>query len=925
MKELTVNAATLVYPYANEISCVLWSSLRDHRLSTRNAAIEALRAIIRLMQQRDLAQLLVFYEELYDEAFKGLKFMNFLDPKIIDGSLLAFHELLIHAPLFMRDKMNELCDLLFRIYEIEGRDLRESLFSLLPTIASYNSILFSDRYLETSMNMLMNYLRQERDKSLGFLNSGRLAEIIGKNISKFVGSILEIAKREIESNGQGEPSGNTLAAIQCWTSFAKVLGEELAEPTLLLLPYIFDLSLNEISCQALATIAESIASLRDKIFDNLQDLIRESFARSQENCLLPPTPGFFNKMSSKRFSSFAKMGMNWGDSTDLASIRLTLKMLRCLSFPSNLLDSSLYDSVMILMESNDSETRKEAVQTILSLLRRGPLRWVTNDFLILRLIEEATTKILMTAISDSDASVRETALLVLDESFDVYLSQVDHIHALFISLNDDVFSIREVALRLICRLADRNAAYILPSLRRLLVQFLMELEYQRTSGRKEETAALLSLLIRECPKMILPYKDPIFRAIMLRIRDPIASVAARSLTALTELIKVCQDTMIPHVNEVMPALIGTLKDQGSMLKREQALEALYYLGSCLGCVMEPYLTYPELLTSLLGSIRSEGTSSARSRATRALGCLGALDPYLQRTLVYEKHVGSDRNLLSQKWPELNKATDSVYSPATPPPISLMELLSTMNPSQEDYYPMLVIHSLMKVLKDSSLNAHHSAVVQAFMSMFNGLGLRCTHYLSYIMPAFIQMLRSVPSNLLDFHLRQLSSLLCMIKYHVRPFADEIIQLMVSFWKDLQITHTIGGDIGHPGPTSDGLDTASIVSSDGISNIQHYSTLVSVIEALSISMESEFRKYAPTVLPLLVDMCERDLSDRRTISGRILHAFAVMALRLEDFVYMILPPILHACERKSLPQELRLHALHVLAYLASQIDCPIIFHQ
>jgi FKBP12-rapamycin complex-associated protein len=331
-----------------------------------------------------------------------------------------------------------------------------------------------------------------------------------------------------------------------------------------------------------------------------------------------------------------------------------------------------------------------------------------------------------------------------------------------------------------------------------------------------------------------------------------------------------------HVKDIMPILIDALKDQGSSLKREEALKVLYNLGSYVGYVMEPYLNYPELLNLLIHCIRSESISSVRFEATMVLGTLGALDPFMQRTLsskVYEEQQQQELLLSKRDW-----MSKSMYS-------SLSDILSTLNPSQEDYYPLLVIHSLMKILKDPSLNIHHIAVVQAFMYMFKTLGLRCTHYLSHIMPVFINMLRSAPSNLMEFHFQQLAVLLNIIRQHVRPYSEEIVNLVLSCWNDIPSCH---------------------------------STLINVIEALSMAMEIEFRKHLPTILPILADACEKDSSDQRMITGRVLHAFAIMASRLNDFVYIILPSILHACERTSLPLKLRLHALHVLAYLASTID-------
>ncbi len=48
---------------------------------------------------------------------------------------------------------------------------------------------------------------------------------------------------------------------------------------------------------------------------------------------------------------------------------------------------------------------------------------------------------------------------------------------LFLSLNDEVFAVRETAIAIIGRLTIHNPAYVMPSLRKVLIQLLSELEY----------------------------------------------------------------------------------------------------------------------------------------------------------------------------------------------------------------------------------------------------------------------------------------------------------------------------------------------------------------------------------------------------------------------------------------------------------------
>jgi serine/threonine-protein kinase mTOR len=66
-------------------------------------------------------------------------------------------------------------------------------------------------------------------------------------------------------------------------------------------------------------------------------------------------------------------------------------------------------------------------------------------------------------------------LASLDERFDAHLAMAANLRSLFIALNDEIFDIRELVIRIIGRLSIRNPAFVMPSLRKTLVQLLTEL------------------------------------------------------------------------------------------------------------------------------------------------------------------------------------------------------------------------------------------------------------------------------------------------------------------------------------------------------------------------------------------------------------------------------------------------------------------
>lgn len=73
--------------------------------------------------------------------------------------------------------------------------------------------------------------------------------------------------------------------------------------------------------------------------------------------------------------------------------------------------------------------------------------------------------------------IRRTVLENLDEKFDRHLAQAEDIRCLFIALNDEVFYNRQLAIGIIGRLAHHNPAYVMPPLRKSLINLITELEY----------------------------------------------------------------------------------------------------------------------------------------------------------------------------------------------------------------------------------------------------------------------------------------------------------------------------------------------------------------------------------------------------------------------------------------------------------------
>lgn len=314
------------------------------------------------------------------------------------------------------------------------------------------------------------------------------------------------------------------------------------------------------------------------------------------------------------------------DAKDHEIIVHALRTLGSFDFSNHILNEFVRDCIVNYLDDDIPEIRQAAAVTCCQILVRDPICNQTSAHAI-KVVGEVLEKLLTVGIADPDPVIRKTVLSSLDARFDRHLAQADNVRSLFIALNDEVFAIRETAIRIIGRLTTYNPAYVMPSLRKTLIQLLTELEYSVVSRQKEEAARLVSLLVGAAQRLTRPYIEPILKVLLPKARDPSPGVVSAVLGALGELAAVSGEDMVPHVDELMPLIMETLQDQSSSAKRDAALRTLGQLASSTGFVIEPYNKYPALLNILISILKSEQNVTIRRETVKLMGILGALDPY----------------------------------------------------------------------------------------------------------------------------------------------------------------------------------------------------------------------------------------------------------------------------------------------------------
>uniref|UniRef100_A0A8H7N8N9 Serine/threonine-protein kinase mTOR domain-containing protein n=1 Tax=Bionectria ochroleuca TaxID=29856 RepID=A0A8H7N8N9_BIOOC len=549
-----------------------------------------------------------------------------------------------------------------------------------------------------------------------------------------------------------------------------------------------------------------------------------------------------------------------------SEVKLALRTLGSFDFTGHVLNEFVRDVAIKYVEDENPEIREAAALTCCQLYVRDPIVNQTS-YHALQVVGDVIEKLLTVGVSDPEQNIRRTVLAALDERFDRHLAKAENIRVLFFALNDEVFAIREVAISIIGRLAQFNPAYVIPSLRKTLIQMLTELEFSDVARSKEESAKLLSLLVQNAQSLIKPYVEPMISVLLPKASDPSPSVAATILKAIGELATVGGEDMLPYKDKLMPIIINALQDQSSNNKREAALHALGQLASNSGYVIAPYLEYPQLLELLQNIIRTEGhVVRLRQETIKLMGILGALDPYKHQQV-------EERAPENQRLAESNQMTD----------ISLM--MTGLTPSNKEYYPTVAINALLQILKDPSLVQHHAAVIEAIMNIFRTLGLECVSFLERIVPAFLLVIRSSTSTRLESYFNQLATLVNIVRQHIRNYLPDIVDALQEYWN-----------------TSATLQT----------------TILYLVEAISRSLEGEFKIYLAGLLPLMLGVLDKDASAKRTPSEKVLHAFLVFGASAEEYMHLIIPVIVRTFEKQGQPLSIRKSAIETIGKISKQVN-------
>ncbi|GMM54893.1 phosphatidylinositol kinase-related protein kinase [Maudiozyma humilis] len=870
LSSLSKYSPYIIYPHVNSILKGAHKMLNNHKASVRRDTAEVIHNCLNIIQKRDKTLLFDWYDKILDLCSNEI---NIGTNESIHSSMLLYKELLSLDNNYLMDSYDEIFQTVWNFRNNRLDLTRFEIYHIISLFAAYNPQLFASVYLNQVILDYLSKLQEMRTNKKGKFEEDRphilrslgdVSAVVETDVYPYVLSIVDAFSEELRSKYQVRQKYEP----EIFYGIVKLTGTIGLDMTSYLqdglLDLIFECPLSSYMAETLKTIVSTIPSLELEINSRLLNLI--SLTLSGRDFRIPGSPipvERFSKRAARQWRDNNELQHNGRVNTeknDCASLTQALTMLQSIKCPYSLIEFVQHCTIFYI-EHNDNKVRELAAVTSCGLfVNDGICKQVSIN--ALNTVSEILSKLLTVAITDTVPKIRLEILRHLNQNTDAQLAQPSNVKLLFTALNDEIFGIRVEAINILGRLTAVNPAYIIPSLRKILLELLTELKYLKTSRKNEESLTLLCSLISSTKGTCKPYLEPILQTLLVKARDKSGAVSTIAMKAIGELAVVSGEEIKQYLLDVIPLIIDTFQDQSNSFKRLAALKAFSQISSSSGYVIDPLLDYPPLLNVLINILKSDSAQNIKRETVHLLGVIGALDPYKHREVE-----------------ETSSSSASIEQNA--PPIDIALLMQNSSPSADEYYPTVVITVLLKILKDPSLTAHHTAVIQTLIHIYQTLGLNCVAFLPHIIPAFLSAIKVSPQSLLDFYFQKLDILIDIVKLHIRPFAADIYKVLLEFLPVVKLQFTI----------------------------------ISVIESISDALEGEFKPFIPETLTCFLTILEEDKAPNKQVSKKVLNSLVTFGETLNDSFYLILPMIIRMTEFSTL--ELRIESIITIGKLSRYI--------
>uniref|UniRef100_A0A182JMR8 Serine/threonine-protein kinase TOR n=1 Tax=Anopheles atroparvus TaxID=41427 RepID=A0A182JMR8_ANOAO len=801
----------------------------------------------------------------------------------------------------VKEKYDTICQTVLDQRGSKSPYVIQTLLAIFPRLAAFNREEFVRLHLRAVVSYLLALLRsKEKERNAAFIALGYIAVAVEKDIEPYTKSIMELIGSALPPKDSQSKRKAPVdhSVFMCVMLLGHALKSSIKHEIKEIIPPMLSTGLSPGLIICLRELCETVPQIQAEITSGLLKILYYVLMNR-------PLPQFLSKSHSLispasyignfEQSQLQPVQAQQAQVHDTATIVLALQTLGTFNFEGCSLLQFVQRCADHYLNSEQQEIRIEAVHTCTLLLKlalqaNGNSGNDVSETLT-RTLSSVLEKILVVGMSDDDPAVRLRVMKCLDESFDTQLAQPWFLNAMMNTLYDESFEMRELAIIIVGRLSVINPAYVMPTLRKTMVQLLTEMNHSGISRNKEQSARMLDHLIVSTPRLVASYMSPILNSLVPKLKEPDQNpgVVLNILRAIGDLAEVIGGYHILQkwTDELMQLLLDMLSDAGSTEKRAVALWTFGQLVSATGQVVVPYNKYPNLIDILINFLKTEQQLYVRRETIRVLGLLGALDPY--------KHK-MNRGLIDSQTSNILISVPDTKNENDNTDLSTSQMLINMSTQLDEYYPAVVISTLMKILRDPTLSNHHLSVVQAITFTFTSLGIKGVPYLSQVLPCLLKNIVTAEMSLKEYLFQQLSTLISIVKQHIIGFMDDIFELIKTFW-------TMGVNGGSN-------------SSSAAASLQP--TIINLVEKIAIALGCEFKVYLPQLMPQILRVLLHDTSKDRMVTVKLLGALRNFGNNLDDFLHLIIPAIVKLFEPIDIPLNVSITALQTINYLAEVLD-------
>ena len=540
--------------------------------------------------------------------------------------------------------------------------------------------------------------------------------------------------------------------------------------------------------------------------------------------------------------------------TDDKLIIQALQALRSFEFSSICLISLLPYCEDNYLKHESSEVKFEVVLTISTILDRLIRVFEHEGYTAFFEIVSSTIRKLFDCVCvDTNPDVQYHILSSLNQSrFSLFMTIPYNFDFLCLFLRDHRFEIRELSASIISKVTVTKPANANKFLRVIIERLLKEIKINSDVPLKETTVRLIGHIFSCSHFMTNLYAKPLLESLHLNLIEYRNNIRFSScvITTIGRLASQSRLETFHDFSSTIPFLIESMQDMNYIQLKHASLWTIGQIIANTGYVIEPYRDYPRLFKILLGFLQNDENLRVRREVIRIIGLIGAIDPYDYKQSVLLKLPKSNSVKNELNCDLIVSKTKIVFEPS-----EIMSMIQTVG-SLDEYYPILSINILIKIIKYSIDLNQVKDTLNALDIVLKNLSGLCRNYIQFIIPKFLELTKNINENIVICIVTKLTFFIDYFGKSIDPYISSILKIVQSYFNISKNQAVISG-------------------------------LINLMQKIQSTMSNDYKKYISQTIPIVFKKLKQEIYELKTVYRPNLLALIINCSPIiESFTNLIL---------------------------------------